>query len=187
MIDQIWHQLPSGNHGGKIDRHLFVILHYTASDSADGSIAWLRTPASRASAHFVVDQRGAITQLVQCDTVAWHAGVSKWGPETGLNACSLGIELVNPGPVAQLRAGIYGTSKRMYAEDEVVHADGKVWAKYPEVQIGASIHLTRKLLTWWPHMTILGHSDIAPGRKFDPGPAFPMADFMSSVTTRLPH
>lgn len=182
MTDQIWHQQPSGNHGGKIARHLFLIMHYTASDSADGAISWLRTPASRASAHFVIDQAGTLTQLVPCDTVAWHAGASQWGTEKGLNACSLGIELVNPGPLAQIRPSVYGTTKRMYLEWEVLHANGKVWAKYPDAQIEASIHLARKLLTWWPDMTILGHSDIAPGRKFDPGPAFPMADFVAKAT-----
>lgn len=178
-------QAPSGNHGGKIRRHLFIIMHYTASDSAAGSIAWLRTPAAQASAHVVIDQAGLVTQLVPFDTVAWHCGPSKWGGERHLNQTSIGIELVNPGPVSQLQPGTYGTRKRMYAESEVLHADGRVWAKYPDAQLEAAAEVVRHCFDTYGPMTLLGHSDVCdpPGRKQDPGPAFPWDEFKARVTS----
>src|SRR6267154_6439719 len=91
-------RMPSGNHGGTCSALPRILtVHYTASISAAGSIAWLRTPAAQASAHVVIDQAGAVTQLVPFDLIAWHAGQSAWRDLRGLNQWSWGLELVNPG------------------------------------------------------------------------------------------
>jgi N-acetylmuramoyl-L-alanine amidase len=154
-------------------------MHYTASDSAAGSIAWLRSPASKASANFVVAQDGVVYCLVPDDTIAWHAGASRYRGDRQLNQLSIGIEFVNPGPVARLRDGVYGTTSRSYGETEVTHSDGRTWANYPAAQIEAGKSVVASLITKYGPLDTLGHSEICdpPGRKLDPGPAFPWHEF----------
>jgi len=91
--------LPSPNHdarpaGAAVD---VLILHYTGMKSAKAALDRLRDPAAKVSAHYVVDEDGAIWRLVAEDRRAWHAGVSQWRGATHLNDRSVGIEIVNPG------------------------------------------------------------------------------------------
>jgi N-acetylmuramoyl-L-alanine amidase len=158
-------------------------MHYTAGASAAGAIAHLTRRASRASAHVVIARDGSITQLVPFDRVAWHAGVSSWNGRSGLNRYSLGLELDNAGRL-QRRGGLWQTwFGAEIPEEEVVvavhqhEAEAAGWHRYPAVQLEAAFRLAELLINSYGFQDILGHDDIAPGRKQDPGPAFPLEDF----------
>jgi len=144
-------QNPSPNHGprrsGPVD---ILLLHYTAMDRADQACDWLCDPRSEVSAHYLVDEAGAITQMVPEDRRAWHAGAASWGGETDINSRSIGIEINNGGPQS--------------AQPE-----------FPGSQIDAVIELARGILARHPipPHRVLAHSDVSPGRKIDPGPFFP--------------
>jgi N-acetylmuramoyl-L-alanine amidase len=126
-----------------------LILHYTGMSSATKAIDWLSRAESGVSCHYVVDENGSITQLVPEDQRAWHAGVSCWRGETDINSHSIGIEIHNPG-----------------------HQDG--YPDFPPAQMDAVIALSKDIVRRH-RMTpdsILAHSDVAPGRKIDPGEKF---------------
>jgi N-acetylmuramoyl-L-alanine amidase len=127
-----------------------IIIHYTDMISSEAALAWLINPSSHVSAHYLINEGGQIYQIVKEEQRAWHAGESYWQGRTNLNDCSIGIELANPG-----------------------HSNG--YTPFPEVQINALIELCLKIKERWniPPNRILGHSDIAPGRKQDPGHLFP--------------
>ncbi|MDP1640489.1 MAG: N-acetylmuramoyl-L-alanine amidase, partial [Hyphomicrobium sp.] len=74
-----------------------IVLHYTGMSAADQAVRWLADPRSKVSCHYVVDERGHITQMVSESQRAWHAGASHWAGETDINSCSIGIEIQNPG------------------------------------------------------------------------------------------
>ena len=135
-------------------RAQFLILHYTVLDF-DKSMKVLTT-GGKVSAHYLVqDNPPKVYQLVDENRRAWHAGVSYWGGATNLNSASIGIEIVN--------AGFTDTPL------------GRVYAPYPQKQIDDVIQLTREIVARHGIRSdrILGHNDIAPGRKQDPGPEFP--------------
>lgn len=173
MILSHYKQQASPNVGGVLKAKL-VVMHYTASSSGAGSIAWLCTPASKVSAHFVVDRDGSVTQLVDTARVAWHAGASVWTCQDGtklisLNNSSIGVELVNLGHVAH--GGVPAKHKN----------DGlpRRWEVYPQAQLASAAKLVSELqqLGCVSSNEIVGHDDIAPSRKLDPGPLFDMVGF----------
>lgn len=127
-----------------------VILHYTGMASAEKAIDWLARAESRVSCHYVVDEHGQTTQLVAERLRAWHAGVSYWKGETDINSHSIGIEIHNRG-----------------------HADG--YPDFPRAQIKAVIALTHDISQRHAIAPagVLAHSDVAIGRKIDPGEKFP--------------
>ncbi len=132
---------------GKFPR--FLILHYTGMESAEKACAWLCVSESKVSCHYLIDEAGAITQMVGEEMRAWHAGVSTWEDETDINSCSIGIEIQNPG-----------------------HGGG--YPDFPKVQMEAVAALARDIAARHrilPHH-VLAHSDVAPGRKIDPGEKF---------------
>lgn len=132
-----------------------LVLHYTGMQSAAAAIARLTDPASRVSAHYVIDTDGAVLALVPEACRAWHAGVAGWGAISDVNGRSIGIELVNPG-----------------------HDWG--YRPFPAAQIGALIELGRAILArhGLPPRAVVGHSDVAPARKIDPGELFPWAELV---------
>jgi N-acetylmuramoyl-L-alanine amidase len=136
----------------------FIVLHYTAIDW-DKSLRVLTTGGQVSSHYLVRDNPAQIYQIVDENRRAWHAGNSFWAGNSFLNAASIGIEIVNPG----------------YRDTPV----GRVYAPYSQAQIDQVIALVRDLQ--WRHQVrperILGHADIAPGRKQDPGPNFPWKQF----------
>jgi N-acetylmuramoyl-L-alanine amidase len=143
--------LPSPNHderpaGAPVD---MLVLHYTGMRSGAEAIARLRDPAARVSSHYVVEEDGAVFRLVAEARRAWHAGVSHWRGHTLLNARSIGIEIVNPG-----------------------HEFG--YRPFPALQMGAVAELCRGILERHaiPARNVVGHSDISPDRKEDPGELF---------------
>ena len=143
---------PSPNHGPRVGRETAdcIILHYTGMSDGPAAIAWLCDPASEVSSHYVVEEDGRVLQLVAEARRAQHAGRSGWAGETDLNSASIGIEIVNGGHPAGL-------------------------PPFPEAQIDAVIRLCRDVArrSAIRPERILGHSDIAPGRKIDPGERFP--------------
>lgn len=143
--------MPSPNHEDRLIGPCdMIILHYTGMDTADGACRWLCNPESKVSAHYLVDEAGHVTQMVTEGKRAWHAGVSCWGGETDINSRSIGIEIHNLGPDSPS-------------------------PEFPEAQIAGVIRLLREILSRHevPPANILAHSDVAPGRKIDPGPYFP--------------
>jgi N-acetylmuramoyl-L-alanine amidase len=126
-----------------------LILHYTGMRSAQDAIDRLRDPLARVSSHYVVDQDGAVLRLVPEQRQAFHAGVSYWRGHSGLNARSIGIEIVNPG-----------------------HEWG--YRDFPVLQLAAVCDLCLAILMRHPipQRNVVGHSDVAPERKQDPGEKF---------------
>jgi N-acetylmuramoyl-L-alanine amidase len=129
-----------------------LILHYTGMPSAEAALARLLDPSAKVSAHYLIDEDGTVVALVPETARAWHAGVSSWQGQDRLNDRSIGIELVNPGHEWGYRA-------------------------FPEPQYAACIELCRAILGRWriPARRVLAHSDVAPGRKQDPGELFDWA------------
>ena len=144
-------QVPSPNFGERkgIDAPDMIVIHYTAMDTAEAAITRLCDPEPEVSAHYVIDEAGQVTQLVDEVFRAWHAGLSHWEGVDDINSCSIGIELANPGPLMDL-------------------------PPFPEPQMAALEELIEEISERWdiPVTRILGHEDVAPGRKFDPGPKF---------------
>lgn len=146
------------------ERIAFLILHYTDEDDAR-SLRLLTESEHKVSAHYLIprdtDERPLpVYQLVPDDQRAWHAGRSRWHQYAGLNASSLGIEIVNLG---------------YDAKEAALPAHLRHWQPYTEAQIAALGALARELVERYeiPHTQVLGHSDVAPERKQDPGPRFP--------------
>jgi len=126
-----------------------VVLHYTAMETADAACERLCDEAAEVSAHYVISEQGDITQLVAEDMRAWHAGVGAWGDVRDVNSHSIGIELANAGSLNDM-------------------------PPFPHPQMQALQALLSGILKRWhiPVERVIGHSDMAPDRKFDPGPKF---------------
>ena len=172
----------------KLRETAFVIMHYTGGASFASSVTWLANPASQVSAHLVIGRNGEVAQLVPFDFCAWHAGASQWNEFTSLNFYSIGIELDNAGIMK--RAGNQWVSSfgRVYPDSEVIAAAHKIspnsiygWHKYTDIQLKTAAEVVAALVKAYPIREILGHDDIAPKRKLDPGPAFPMEKFRQAV------
>lgn len=136
-----------------------IIIHYTGMKTGQEALERLCDPEAQVSAHYVIEENGDIYQLVDDDKRAWHAGASEWQGETDINSASIGIELVNPG-----------------------HEWG--YRDFPDVQIEALIELSKDLVERYgiPVERILGHSDVAPGRKQDPGELFPWDRYRAALS-----
>ncbi len=169
---------------------VYVVMHFTAGASAASSIEWLRNPAARASAHVVVARDGGLTQLVAFDRRAWHAGRSHWEDREDLNRWSLGIELDNAGPLQRRTDGWYSGWGARIDDSEVVEAahrsGGPVrgWHAFSQEQLLAAADMVNALARRYEIEDVLGHDDVAPGRKSDPGPAFPMESFRARALGR---
>jgi N-acetylmuramoyl-L-alanine amidase len=168
-----------------------LIIHFTAGRDAASSVSWFRDPAAKASAHLVIDRvNGEITQMTDFNVAAWHAGKSKWRAINGLNNHSIGIELDNAGQLTRSGSQFLSWFKKAYPPQDVfTHSDAKGnethWHEYTETQIDSLIEAAAALHASYGFTDILGHSDIAPGRKTDPGPAFPMASFKAKILGRI--
>ena len=138
---------PSPNFGERAGARQpsLIVLHYTGMATAEEAIARLRSPESKVSAHYVVEGTGQIVQLVKESKRAWHAGSGEWAGQGDVNSRSVGIEIANPGD-------------RPFGED----------------QMSAVEELIDVIMRKWriPAHRVIGHSDMTPGRKFDPGPKF---------------
>lgn len=163
-----------------------VVVHYTAMPDIDQVERWLCSPASQVSAHLIVGQDGTVRQIVPFDRVAWHAGRSRWQGIEGLNQCSIGIELMNVGWLDRFEpAGCTRDDLDFCLPLDAVtvarHGNGgalRAWQRFPEAQLQALDKLIAALKEEYPAITeVLGHDEIAPDRKEDPGPAFPIGRY----------
>lgn len=142
---------PSPNHGERVGgvRPSILLLHYTGMRDAAEALLRLANPVAEVSCHYFVFEDGRVLQMVPEARRAWHAGRSSWAGVTDINSHSIGIEIANPG-----------------------HEHG--YRAFPERQMAAVVELCRDILGRWsiePHR-VLAHSDVAPGRKEDPGELF---------------
>ncbi len=157
---------PSPNHdarpgGMAVD---MLIIHYTGMNTATEALERLCDPASKVSAHYLIKEGGDIHALVPEDRRAWHAGVSLWAGRPQVNDCSIGIELVNPGHEWGYRA-------------------------FPDTQMNALADLTLDICRRYAiaQDRILGHSDVAPDRKTDPGELFDWRRLAKAGVGYWPH
>lgn len=122
-----------------------VVLHYTAMPSTEAALARLCDPEAGVSAHYLIAEDGRLFRLVEEEMRAWHAGAGRWGEVTDVNSRSIGIELANSGA-----------------------------APFPEPQMAGLERLLADILNRWsiPPQRVIGHSDMAPARKSDPGRRF---------------
>ncbi|HYW12299.1 MAG TPA: N-acetylmuramoyl-L-alanine amidase [Longimicrobium sp.] len=170
------------NKGGPI-KPRWLVMHYTAGGSAQESISWLADKRSKASAHIVIARDGSITQMVDFNRRAWHAGASTWKGAKGLNSHSIGIELDGFGFLGNAGPGKWRFRNTVIPDSEVLVATHKLgtpkggWAKYPQKQLEVALELAKLLVKTYRLEDVVGHEDISPGRKQDPGPAFEMAEF----------
>lgn len=143
-------ETPSPNFDARTAPVSMIVLHYTGMRDAASAIARLCDPEAKVSAHYLIAEDGQILRMVAEEQRAWHAGKSWWRGIEGVNSASIGIEIVNPG-----------------------HEFG--YRPFPEVQISALIVLMQDILTRHTvtRGNIVGHSDVAPARKEDPGELFP--------------
>ena len=159
-----------------------LIVHFTAGASAGWAIEKLcdPTPGARVSAHLVVARDGGITQLLPFDTIAWHAGNSAWGGRTGFNNFSLGLEIDNAGRLQPEGDHFVNWKGQPFPAGEAIVAihrnesQPSWWHRYPQVQLDVVHDLCRLLTDTYDMRWILGHEEISPQRKDDPGPAFPL-------------
>jgi N-acetylmuramoyl-L-alanine amidase len=150
MIDAI--DSPSPNFDDRALPITMLVLHYTGMEDAASAIARLRDPEAKVSCHYLVSEDGQILRMVDEGKRAWHAGRSYWRTITDVNSASVGIEIVNPG-----------------------HEFG--YRPFPEEQMDALVPLVADIVKRHniPRANVVGHSDIAPARKQDPGELFDWA------------
>lgn len=141
---------PSPNFDERAAPVSILVLHYTGMKDAASAIDRLSDPEAKVSCHYLIAEDGQIVRMVDEDKRAWHAGRSYWRGVTDINSASVGIEIVNPG-----------------------HELG--YRPFPEPQIDALLPLVRKIMLRYKitRGNVVGHSDIAPTRKEDPGELFP--------------
>ncbi|MBT3660211.1 MAG: N-acetylmuramoyl-L-alanine amidase [Rhodospirillaceae bacterium] len=144
-------ETPSPNFNDRPDGVFadMLVFHYTGMASGQAALDRLCDPVAEVSAHYLIDEDGAVHRLVDEQYRAWHAGVAHWRGETNINDRSIGIELVNPGHEFDYRA-------------------------FPEPQVAALKELALGILARHdiPARNVVGHSDVAPARKIDPGELF---------------
>jgi len=129
-----------------------VVIHYTEMEGPDAAIERMTDPEAKVSAHYLISEAGEVTRLVPEEKRAWHAGVSYWRGESDVNSVSIGIELDHPGHAHGYRA----------------FADPQIAALVPLLNAFVKRHDV-------PRANVVGHSDVAPQRKIDPGELFPWA------------
>ena len=139
------HQSPNFGPRKGVSRPDMVVIHYTATVSTNAAVATLCDPQAEVSAHYLIDQTGEVLALVPEKMRAWHAGAGQWGAITDVNSHSIGIELSNAGDEPFAAA-------QMDALEELLSGIFDRWDIRPE--------------------RVIGHSDMAPGRKIDPGTRF---------------
>ena len=184
--------IRSPNIGGEIEPQ-FLIIHFTASGPGNNIARYFAKPSAEVSAHLVIDRSGHITQCVPFNIKGWHAGKSTWTDRTGqkhsgLNSTSIGIELENWGPLSKTGTGWLSWTGVPVDPGFVVQARHKFggpvigWETFTQPQIDACVAASKAICSAYGIEEILGHDDISPGRKSDPGPAWSMADFQTRVT-----
>lgn len=150
MDELVHHEWPSPNFNDRALPIEMVVLHYTEMKPVETALERLCDPEAQVSAHYLISEEGEVTRLVPEEKRAWHAGLSYWRGHKDVNSASIGIEMDNPGHALGYRA-------------------------FPEAQIDALIPLLHRIIQTYdiPRANVVGHSDVAPARKIDPGELFP--------------
>lgn len=170
--------IPSPNTSGVMDP-LYLVIHFTAGRSdALQTAEYFSRSSAKASAHLNLGEDGTLTQSVPFNEKAWHAGKSRWGGYNGLNHCSIGIEVCNPGPLEITNKGYRAWFGTYYADDDIIEAphpnnpNGKVygWLPFTEQQNAVLLDVGSLLMEEYQLVEAVGHDMISPGRKSDPGP-----------------
>lgn len=177
-------QTPSLNFDDRIDKRTketvkkptFIIIHYTSGCTEKKGYQSLSNYFRRVSAHYLICANGNISQLVDESKRAWHAGKSSWKDNDQLNSYSIGIEIVNPG-FSELHQDPCTQNENVWNKNSSKFVAGSPYFWYPFTpeQIKSTIALCKEIINRYDIKpeNILGHSDVAPGRKVDPGPLFP--------------
>lgn len=175
----------------------FAVAHFTDGATAKSSVDFWRSPAARgAEAHIIIDRDGTIYQIRPFDQQCDHAGESAWAdPKTGilyvgLNRCTIGVEFANGGYDDPGRDAYDWAKKlpgfksiRAKHKNEAIARD---WETYPAAQIAAGFAVFKALTDRYNLDDVVGHDDIAPKRKVDPGPAFPMTELRAACGFTAP-
>ncbi|WP_420127941.1 TIR domain-containing protein [Longimicrobium sp.] len=171
--------VQAGSVGDTLRDRRLIVANFTAMP-ARGVEAYFEGDV-RASAHLLIRRDGSVTQLVPFDIVAFHAGQSRWKELTSLNRYSIGIEMENLGLLRQREGAWYFQENTRVPADSVERfagANGRVqgWHAFTDAQIQSFFQVSCALRRAYPTIEdVVGHEDISPGRKIDPGPAFPLA------------
>jgi N-acetylmuramoyl-L-alanine amidase len=170
---------PTPNQGGKITPK-YLVIHFTAGASgAKATAQYFQKPSSKTSAHLSLDTDGTWAQSVELDRKAWHAGKSSWAGMTNLNKHTIGIEVVNPGPLTKTASGSYKTwwgktldNPNIIEAPHPNNPNGPVygWVPFTTEQINSLIAIGQELMAEYGMVEAVGHDMISPGRKVDPGP-----------------
>ena len=156
------------------------MLHYTAGPTLISAVRTLTSPRVSASAHLIIDRDGSVVQLAPFNIVTWHAGRSSYAGRKGYNNYSIGIEMVNEGHLKKSGSIYRSWSGRKYSDEDVVEAihrnqtRTKYWHTYTEEQIETVTEICELLMSAYDIKYVLGHEEVSPKRKSDPGPAFPL-------------
>lgn len=177
------------NMGGVITPE-YLVVHYTVTQALEGVVRAFKSPAHRASAHLVLGQDGELVQMVPFNCTAWHAGKSEWAGRPGCNSFTIGVEIVNPGPLVKRGDEFFDVNNQRWNGDvvEARHKNGVAkydfWAAYSNPQLERLEEVGRALSDKYDLRGVVGHDDIAPRRKIDPGPAFPLERLRSVLFGR---
>ena len=150
-MDELVHrEAPSPNFDERALPISMVVLHYTEMTDVEAALSRMCDPAAKVSAHYLISAAGEVIRMVAEDKRAWHAGVSYWRGHRDVNSAAIGIELDHPG-----------------------HAHG--YRDFPDAQLEALVPLLARMVKAHdiPRANVVGHSDVAPARKIDPGELFP--------------
>ena len=200
-----WIAIPSPNISGPMPKTVKgFVIHYTAAGSgkntadyfAKKEVSWrdangvLQTAKVGVSAHFVIDRDGTVYQCVSLKDKAWHAGKSSWtGKGVNCNDFTIGIELANWGILTKKRDNsIVDWRGQSFPKEKAVEVNKVCWERYPAAQISSLIETMRvsaRLLSIPMTMeNVTGHENISPGRKRDPGAAFPWQDLRDAFAPK---
>lgn len=181
---------PSPNSSGSFDEGLpdTIVIHFTAGSSLASSVDVMTNSDSKVSAHFAIGRNGDIVQMLPTNKIAWHAGKSSYKGRTNLNRYSIGIELDNAGQLTQNSRGEFKTwFGKTCPQDDVVAAVHRnqtaktYWHRFTDEQIARTYALCKALCQRYHIKMIVGHEEIAPVRKIDPGPAFPLDELRARL------
>ena len=179
--------IRSPNQSGIIKPEM-IVLHYTASGEGNDA-KYFQNKAAKASAHLVIERDGSITQCVRFNKKAWHAGKSTWKGRPNCNNWSIGIEIDNWGLLTKLANGDFiSHTGKVVAPDKVMESknklgNGQYWEIYNAQQLKVVEEVVEELLDKYPSIKeVVGHEDISPRRKIDPGPA--LYDFVRKMNNK---